>query len=159
MAEHYLTEQHQASITKAIEQLKLQFLDTQMDTDLPRITTVGVIDSFTAHFQELYETVDILSGGIETLTDDGQRLNNESLQYQIKLQKLEQALSEVKLAMEEENSYLEGIKPNQNILNQDIATLKEKINDMQSVSYYGTFVWKITECKKKMSKYTDILIS
>jgi hypothetical protein len=44
------------------------------------------------------------------------------------------------------------VKHNQDILNQDLISLKEKIDDMQNVSYDGTFVWKITSFKEKMSK-------
>jgi hypothetical protein len=54
--------------------------------------------------------------------------------------------------VEESHSFLQGVKHNQDILNQDLASLKEKINDMQYVSYDGTFVWKITNFKEKMSK-------
>jgi hypothetical protein len=36
--------------------------------------------------------------------------------------------------------FLQGVKHKQDILNQDLASLKEKINNMQHVSYDGTFV-------------------
>ena len=123
-----------------------------MDIDLPRTTTAASTDSATDHFQELYETLNILSGGVETLSDDGQRLNNESLQCQIKLHTLIHDFSQVKLAVDETKCFLEGMTPNQNILKQDLASLKEEIDYMQHVSYDGTFVWKITNFQEKMSK-------
>ncbi|CAF1389685.1 unnamed protein product, partial [Rotaria sordida] len=79
-----------------------------------------------------------------------QRLTNESLQCQIKLQKLAEEFSQVKLSAEESHGFLEGVKQNQDILNQDVESLKEIINDMQYVSYDGTFVWKITKFQEKM---------
>jgi chromosome segregation ATPase len=132
--------------------MRLKELDSQMDTDLSRTTTAATSDPATAQAQELYETLNILTGGMEALNDDGQRLNNESLQSQIKLQTLAEDFSQVKISVEESHSFLQGVKHNQDILNQDLASLKEKINDMQYVSYDGTFVWKITNFKEKMSK-------
>jgi hypothetical protein len=73
---------------------------------------------------------------------DGQCLSNESFQDQ----------NTVQLSVQESHSFLEGVKHNQDIINQDLSSLKEKVNDMQYVSYDGTFVWKITNFKEKMSK-------
>jgi hypothetical protein len=36
--------------------------------------------------------------------------------------------------------------------NQDSTSLKEKINDMQYVSYDGTLIWKITKFQEKMGR-------
>jgi chromosome segregation ATPase len=132
--------------------MRSQLLDAQMDIDLSQLTTATTGDSTIAQLHEVYETLNILSRGIETLNDDGQRLSNESLQAQIKLQALTKEFSEVKLSVEESHSYLEGVKHNQDILNQDLSSLKEKINDMQYVSYDGSFVWKITNFQEKMSE-------
>ncbi|CAF4970397.1 unnamed protein product, partial [Rotaria sp. Silwood1] len=79
--EHYLTIQHQEAILKVVRQMRSQLLDTQMDTDAFRTTTAATGDAASAQVQELYETLNVLSGGIETLNDDGQRLSNVSLQY------------------------------------------------------------------------------
>ncbi|CAF3906340.1 unnamed protein product, partial [Rotaria sordida] len=42
------------------------------------------------------------------------------------------------------------VKHNQDILNQDLSLVKEKINDFRDVSYDGTLVWKITNFQEKM---------
>jgi hypothetical protein len=152
MEEHYLTQQHQDAILKIVHQMRSQLIDTKMDIDLPRATTATVSDPATAQVLELYETLNILTGGIEALNDDGQRLSNESLQSQIKLQTLTEDFSKVQLSVEESHSFLKGVKHNQDILNQDLSSLKEKVNDIQYVSYDGTFVWKITNFQEKMSK-------
>ena len=152
MEEHYRTQKHQDVIMKIVHQMRSQLLDTQMDVDLPRTTTTTASDPATAQVQELYETLNILTGGIEALNDDGQRLSNESLQSQIKLQTLAEDFSQVQLSVEESHNFLQGVKHNLEILNQHLIRLKEQINDMQHVSYDGTFVWKITSFKEKMSK-------
>ncbi len=150
MEEHYLSQQHQDAILKIVHQMRSQLIDTQMDIDPSRATTATVSDSATAQVLELYETLNILTGGIEALNDDGQRLSNESLQSQIKLQTLTEDFSKVQLSVEESHNFLQGVKHNQDILNQDLVSLKEKINDMQYVSYDGTFVLKITNFQEKM---------
>jgi hypothetical protein len=48
---------------------------------------------------------------------------------------------------------LDGIKPNQEILQQDVASLKQKVDDMQYVSYDGTLIWKISGFREKMSTF------
>ncbi|CAF1476967.1 unnamed protein product [Rotaria sp. Silwood1] len=137
--------------------MRSQLLDTQMDTDAFRTTTAATGDAASAQVQELYETLNVLSGGIETLNDDGQRLSNVSLQCQIKLQTLVEGFLQIKLSVEESQSFLEGVKHNQDILNQDLASLKEKINDIEHVSYDGTFIWKITNFQEKMSTLNNHL--
>ncbi|CAF0983907.1 unnamed protein product [Rotaria sp. Silwood1] len=150
MASHYLSKQHQDSVIKVVHQMKSQFSSTQMDTDISQTTTAQVNNRIMAHLQEFYETLNILCGGIETLNDDEQRLNNESLQYQIIFRTLLEDFSRVKLAVEETNSFLEGFKLNQDIIHQDVISLKQNIDDMQYISYDGTFIWKITGFREKM---------
>jgi hypothetical protein len=152
MKEHYLTQQHQEAAMKVVRQMRSQLVDIQMDTDLPQRTTTAATTLARTQFQEIYEIVNILSGGIEALNDDGQRLTSESLQIQIQQQALADDFSQIKISTEESSNFLEGVKQNQDILNQDLSSLKEKINDMLYVSYDGTFVWKITNFKEKMSK-------
>jgi predicted nucleic acid-binding Zn-ribbon protein len=86
------------------------------------------------------------------LNDDGQRLSNESLQSQLKLQVLSEEATNVKISIEESQGFLQGVKHNQDIVSQDLTSLKEKLDDMQYVSYDGTLVWKITNFQEKMSK-------
>jgi hypothetical protein len=154
MKDHYLSKRHQDTISKVLRHRKSELLSTQTNIDLPPQTTTTVTsDPITIHLQEMYDTLDILCGSIETLNDDGQHVNNESLQNQIKLQTSIQEFSQLKLSVEEIGNYLDGLKLNQDIVHQDLASLKEQINDMQYVSYDGILIWKITKFREKMSKY------
>ncbi|CAF4555534.1 unnamed protein product, partial [Rotaria sp. Silwood2] len=49
-----------------------------------------------------------------------------------------------------------SVKSNQEILQQDVASLKQKVDDMQYVSYDGTLIWKITNFHEKMKRQTSI---
>ncbi|CAF1227878.1 unnamed protein product [Rotaria sordida] len=150
--DHYLTQQHQRAILNVVRQLLSQLNDRQMVNDISRTTTAGTLNPAVVQLEELHEMLDILVGSIETLTNDEKHLTNESLQMQITLPTLIEELSKVKLSIEESNSFLEGVKHNQDILNQDLSSLQEKINDLQCISYDGTFVWKIINFQEKMSK-------
>jgi hypothetical protein len=153
MTEHYLTQQHQDTVIKVVRQMKSQLLDSQMDIDPSRATTTTTAsDPATAQALEVYEPLNIWTARVKALKNDGQRLSNESLQSQIRLQALIEETSKVQLSVEESHGFLQGVKHNQDILSQDLTSLKEKINDMQYVSYDGTLVWKITNFQEKMSK-------
>ncbi|CAF1140851.1 unnamed protein product [Rotaria sp. Silwood1] len=148
LTDHYLTEQHQYAIIKVVRPILSKLQDRQMGVDHSPTTTAEV--PATAQSEELYEMLNILAGSIETLNNDGQCLSNESLQMQIKIPTLIEEVSKIKLSVEESNTFLEGVKYNGDILNQELTSLQEKLNDLQHVSYDGTFVWKITNFKEKM---------
>ncbi|CAF1081960.1 unnamed protein product [Rotaria sordida] len=150
MESHYLTEQHQRAAIEVVRQILSQLKDKQINIDLPQRTTSEVCNPAIVQLEEFHEMLNILEGGVETLNNDGQRLANESFQIQTVLLTLTEDLSKVKLSIEESNAFLEGAKQNYDILYQDLLSLKEKINDMQFVSYDGTLVWKITNFQEKM---------
>ena len=129
-----------------------QMTSTQMDTDTPQTTTTIDNNFAMNQLEELYETIRILGNGAQTLNEDAERLNSELHEHETKLQSLIENASQVKVAVEEENALLEGIMRNVEILNQDLVSLQEKIDDMQHISYDGTFTWKITKFQEKMSK-------
>ncbi|CAF1004075.1 unnamed protein product [Rotaria sordida] len=150
MKDHYLTQQHQYAILKVVPQMLAQLNDRQMNIDFSQTATAGVCNLATAQLEELYEMLNILIGGVETLTNDEQRLTNETLQMQITLTTLTEELSKIKLSIEESNTLWKGVNLNQDILNQDLSSLEEEINDLQCVSYDGILVWKITKFHEKM---------
>ncbi|CAF0963237.1 unnamed protein product [Rotaria sordida] len=133
MEDPFLTKQHQHALLNVVRQMLLQLNNRQMDTDLPRTTTAGICNPATAQLKGLYEMLNILVGGIKILTNDEQRLNNESFQMPSTFSTLTEELLIVKLSIEESNALLEGAKHNQ-----DSSSLPEKANNSQYVSYDGT---------------------
>ena len=118
-----------------------QMTSTQMDNDVIR-----------NQLEELDEMIRVLSSATNTINDDAQRLDRELGEHQMKLQRLTENVSNVKLGVEEQSALLQGMTRNLEILNQDLLSLQEKIDDMQNVSNDGTFTWKITKFQEKMSK-------
>ncbi|CAF1494816.1 unnamed protein product, partial [Rotaria sordida] len=141
LQEHYLSDIHQKAIISTICRLLSRVINERhgrvsgMDVDIEL---------------EIYETINILASGIQTLNDDTQHLSSESIRLQSSTESLTQEFSSLKLSVQEENSFLDGIKLNQEILQQDVASLEEKVDDMQYVSYDGTSIWKIKNFREKM---------
>ena len=128
-----------------------------MDVDTGHSATSSVSstmnENISTEMQDVYETINILAGSFQTLNGDVQRLSSESLRLQNAIESLTQDFSTLKLSVEEQNAFLDGTRPNQEILQQDVASLSQKIGDMQYVSYDGTLIWKIVNFNEKMSKF------
>ncbi|CAF3332865.1 unnamed protein product [Rotaria sp. Silwood2] len=141
MKDHYLTQQHQHAVVKAVIQMLSQLNDRQVDIDLPRTTTAGACNPATIQLEKFYEVLNILANGMEISTNYQQRVSNLSLST------LTEELSTVKLSIEESIAFLKGVKHNQ-----DLVSLQEQIDDLQYASCDGTFLWKI---KNFQDKTTD----
>ncbi|CAF2372016.1 unnamed protein product [Rotaria sp. Silwood2] len=138
MKDHYLTQQHQHTVVKAVIQMLSQLNDRQVDIDLPRTTTAEVRNPATTQLEKVYEVLNILANGMEISTNYQQRVSNLSLST------LTEELSTVKLSIEESIAFLEGVKHNQ-----DLVSLQEQIDDLQYASCDGTFLWKIKNFQDK----------
>ena len=172
MSAHYMTEQHQSAILTCIRRLTFNMASDKQQGDsnmgmntkvdiLPLSTTLMILvdnNNASDRLAEIYEMINILAGGIETLNGETQRHSTELLYKQSAMDNLTKDFATLKQSVEEENIFLDGYKPNQEILHQDIESLKQKVNDLQYVSYDGTFVWKITDIKEKMSKISITFI-
>jgi chromosome segregation ATPase len=134
-------------VVRQLKPIKHSEISSQMTINLPHTT-----ENTTMQLQEINEVVNILVGGVEALTDDLQRLSTDSISHQHTLDPLVQDLSILKISIQEQNSFLDGVKMNQDILRQDLASMEQKVNNMKSSSYDGTFVWKITNVQEKMSE-------
>jgi len=125
---------------------------SEMDVDNVPHTTTSLSADANTQLKEVDETVDVLAGGVQALNEDAQRLSIESLQLHNKLDILTKDFAKLKLSIQEQNAYLDGLKPSQEILSQDVASLKQKIEDLQFVSYDGTYTWKISNFAEKMGE-------
>jgi hypothetical protein len=153
--QHFLSEKHQSVMTNVLCRTIVHQIDTesdqqlifsQMDLDLPHTT----ISTSRANDNQLYENLDVLLGGVQVLNDDMQHFSSQSLSNQCALRTVSEELSKIQLAIEETNACVEGLTPNQQILQQDFASLKQRVVDQQSASYDGTLIWKITNVQEKI---------
>ena len=133
-----------------------------MDVDFaPNITgslatsTTTAAETLSTSMVEVYEAINTLASGTQTLNDETLRVSSESVRLQSSVESLTQELTSLKLSIQEQSAFLDGIKPNQEILQQEVASLKQKVDDAQYVSYDGTLIWKITSFQEKMSKFVE----
>ena len=164
-----MTEIHQKAIMTAVHRLGIKTSSEQhdrpsgMDVDMGQSTTSSMTttsnENLSAQRLKIYETINILANGVQTLNDDTQRLSNDSIRLQTSIEALTQDFNALKLSIQEQSAFIEGIKPNQEILQQDVASLKQRVEDMQYVSYDGTLIWKITGVHEKMGKLNLILVT
>ncbi len=111
------------------------------------------IENATIELQEIDQTRNILSDGVAILKEDEQRLSTEVIHHQQALDILMKNLSKLKISIQEQNAFLDEIKRYQDIIPQELETVKEKINDVKTRSCDGTLLWKITDVQEKRGKY------
>jgi uncharacterized coiled-coil DUF342 family protein len=104
----------------------------------------------TAQFQEINETISVLSNGVEALSEDIKRLGIESVQCQNELKRILQNLPTLKKSIDEDNAFVDSMKPNQENVERDILSMKQQFDEMRSMSFDGTYIWKITNVQEKM---------
>jgi len=125
----------------------------------PTLISTNTNENPSTEMQEIYETINILASGIQTLNEDTQRLSSESIRLQTVIESSTQNLATLKLSIQEKSAFLDGIKINQEILQQEVASLKQTVDDMIYVSYDGTLLWRVTNVHEKMSKYKSKKLS
>ena len=153
-ADHYASQQHQQSVLNKISQVFSCVSSTSLvNVDFRATTATDTLDEH--DFMTLSETVTMLLRSVETFQNDDERFQRELLQSQLMLQKLRQECSQIKVAIEESQNFESGSKLNRTILDQDLASLKDRIEDMRHVCYDGTYIWRITGVREKMRKQSD----
>ncbi|CAF0791219.1 unnamed protein product [Adineta steineri] len=167
LSKHYLTETHQRILLLYILQVLINISDrsqplTQLDTNVERttidlLTNINTIatttlkaDKYNVQQEGIKEMISIMSNGIESLNDDSQILSDELLQQSLLVEAIHQRLEILKTSCEESNAILHAHTMNMDILQQECRSLKQTVSENESISYDGTFIWKITDVKEKM---------
>ncbi|CAF1144786.1 unnamed protein product [Didymodactylos carnosus] len=114
-------------------------------------TFSSTISAINCLLQQLYETLTTPTKHFQPLNEKLIRLSTESLRHQNLIQAWQTEISLVKLSITDTDSYIAGIEPNQETLLQELASLKQKVEDLQSISYDGTLTWKIPNVSEKMA--------
>ncbi|CAF4633097.1 unnamed protein product [Rotaria sp. Silwood1] len=154
LQDHYLSYSHQKTLASIMHRFASRTTNDQheqgsgTDVDVgqsaPSSITTTTNENVRPQMQEVYETINILTNETQTLSDHTQYLSSESIRLQSSTESVTQELSSLKLSIQERNSFLNDVKPNQNIVQENVTTLKPKTDSMQYVSYDGTLIWKIT---------------
>ncbi|CAF3990168.1 unnamed protein product [Didymodactylos carnosus] len=119
-------------------------------TDESIISPSIAINDLYAEYNKLYEALTILTGGIQTVISDKERLTRElsNLKSSVDFDRQEQL--KLKQSEQEQDALINGIQLNQEILQQNLTNLTHHVQSIQSTSYDGTFTWKIKNVAELM---------
>lgn len=101
------------------------------------------------------ETIDVISNGISVLGKELGDLDLNSSEQLESVTKTEEQFEKIQISTEESNNTLNGVQINVSIIQQKLLTLKEKYDEQYASSYNGTYVWKITGVREKLSKINE----
>ncbi|CAF1570730.1 unnamed protein product, partial [Adineta ricciae] len=157
--EHYLTQQHQNAILAAARQLKAKLARNQISDDMETDTyahdesthSATTTNNAMSQLPELDEAVGVLVDGMQVLVEHTRDLSMESVRLDNQVENLHEELETLKVSVPEQSIFLSGLKPNQEILAQEVASLKQQIDEFQYTSYDGSLIWKITDVSEKIS--------
>ncbi|CAF1039075.1 unnamed protein product [Didymodactylos carnosus] len=100
--------------------------------------------------KEIYETLTILTGGIQTLREDSTKLTDKFSELESNINKYCQEQMKLKQSVEEQYTLLSGMQMNQQILEQELTTAKQNVENVKYTTYDGTSVWKIKNVTQLM---------
>ncbi|CAF4850165.1 unnamed protein product [Rotaria sp. Silwood1] len=167
---HFLSEQHQSVLLQYLFKYRQHLINDQSDmSSHTTITTNRETKEIShANFKPLFETADILLGGIQSLNDDIQHVSSELLHHQNSIRYLSDDLSKMKIAIEETHSSIDAQTTNQQIFEESINSLQQQLDDFKNIFTDGTLIWRIAnvqhkivdaECERQISIYSPVFYS
>ncbi|CAF4852707.1 unnamed protein product [Rotaria sp. Silwood1] len=167
---HFLSEQHQNVLLQYLFQQKQVLMNDQLEVSSHTTITTDRENDETSYsnLKPLFETANILLGGIQSLNDDTQRINSELLHHQNSIRFLFEDLSKLKISIEETHSSINAQSTSQQILEGSINSLRQQFDDLRNISTDGTLIWRITniqqkmvdaECERQISIYSPVFYS
>ena len=116
-------------------------------------TTMGADLQSQVIDDDLSSVIPAFYHGTQIIGEDLQRLNGESIELLNRVQTLSDSASTMTIAVEEESGSSEATSYSTMMLDQEIKSFKETVDDRQHVSYDGTLMWRIAGVKEKMSMF------
>lgn len=146
MKEHYITEKHQKCLVTLSQQIiEKDKSSSKLDLDREQIIQ---------HLHEFYQNLSISAENIETLNDKLVQISIESLPLNNYLPKLSDDLNDIETAMLLQKAHIDGTIINQNVLSQDILSIKQQAEyEYQTIKQHmpnGTMIWKISNVHEKI---------
>ena len=102
-------------------------------------------------------TTEILAKAVEVVKEDRERIRAGFSQQSDLVQAVAQQTATLQTSVEETRSHLSGLQVSMRMLQEQVQSLKDRRNDMRSVSYDGTMIWKLTDVHEKIGKPVRML--
>ncbi|CAF1035093.1 unnamed protein product [Didymodactylos carnosus] len=97
------------------------------------------------------EALSILDQGVKTLMSDNVRIASEFQRNEHSIQSMSGDIQQLKLSIDEKESFLAKIAPDQQIIQENLTKIKEYILTTEYTSYDGTLTWRIPDVSDKMA--------
>ncbi|UJR25994.1 hypothetical protein I4U23_007341 [Adineta vaga] len=137
LEEHYSSSIHQECLMKTINFYTQQLHKSSKKTE---------------DQSELSETVNVLSECVSCIHDDNIQIQHNVTQLDNNICTLQNHVQTLKSSIDETNQYIESSQMNQNVLQTEMESLKEKVTELTSQSSNdGTYIWKITDIAQKIN--------
>jgi chromosome segregation ATPase len=102
--------------------------------------------------KNLDKNINTLQNKIETLGTNIQHLNDEFIRFGTSLQRLSEECSSLKNNCQEQNTSISKLKLSQDVIEQNLLEIRQKMQDYHYATYDGSLVWIIPEVEKKFRK-------
>jgi hypothetical protein len=111
----------------------------------------STLSSDEENYSEIADSLAILTDGLSCLHDDNVQLHDSHVKIQSHLLDQHKQIVQLKSSIEESVQLVQASQINNNILQTEIETMKQKMMDLWGQSSNdGTFIWKITNVGQKI---------
>ena len=100
--------------------------------------------------QQILQGLEHLSEGIDRFGHDIQRLDNENLFHQNALISSRRDVLPLTKAIEEKQFAVERAKATDEMLERDLLSIRQTVEEIALHPFDGTFIWKITQIREKL---------
>jgi small-conductance mechanosensitive channel len=122
LQEHYSTKIHQEYLMKAIEFYNQQLLNGSKNN--------STLSSDEENYSEIADSLAILTDGLSCLHDDNVQLHDSHVKIQSHLLDQHKQIVQLKSSIEESVQLVQASQINNNILQTEIETMKQKMMDL-----------------------------
>lgn len=138
---HLRSESHQSVLAIFVHQL--QSKRTSSST-LPRTTT--------AENEQILSLIEALVGGVEVLSSDLTRLNNEYLVEVSHLAQLGQQVRQSEEELTNKDQSIERIRLDEERIENELPSIREQVIARFATHHEGKFIWKIDNLQQKIGQ-------
>lgn len=79
-------------------------------------------------------------------------LKDTMIRIQNSLHRISEECSSIRNSFQQQNNATKALAPNQDALQQELLSLKQKLEDLHYENYDGSLIWKIDDCTEKIRK-------
>ncbi|CAF4526356.1 unnamed protein product, partial [Didymodactylos carnosus] len=109
------------------------------------------INDLRVEFQKYDDILNTLTQGVQTLSNDINRLSTESLSLTSLIQAKYEELNQLKKIRLESDNRIAAIGPIQESLQQELSNVKENIESTEFTTHDGMKTWKVDNISEKMA--------